>query len=136
MSLPPFTIRNLKTAFTGCLAVSSLAISAPAFSQTVDVKDIQHLNCTQQEQQLICKIQSVGNSNPESLLDAKPAIAQRTYLLGSSFDQTLADFLLALALVGAPLAAIAAIFWFDQRSATLQEQVEALERIWSQTSQD
>jgi hypothetical protein len=48
----------------------------------------------------------------------------------------LADFLLALALVGAPLAAIAAIFWFDQRSATLQEQVEALERIWSQTSQD
>ncbi|HBE19868.1 MAG TPA: hypothetical protein DEG17_11135 [Cyanobacteria bacterium UBA11149] len=127
-----------------CLTAASIAIAVPVpsgLSQTIQAEDIEHLSCTKQGQKLICDIETMDSQTAPSRSPSEQqlSVPTRTYLLSPNLDEKLANILLGISFIGLPVGLILLILWFDKHAAEqdsqLQSQIEALERIWNQTSQ-
>lgn len=143
---------------TVCLAASGLLAPAQAAfgyeaDQQIQGKEVQHLVCVKQGQQLLCNVEASpdGESDREltqsqgSVQDAKATGSPKAYtatvvpqLITPTQQAFIGNALLGLSYL-VPCGLVLGLFMYDKysayRLAVLNEQVERLEKLWKQSTQ-
>ncbi len=115
----------------GLIASGLLSIAPAAFAQATRSQapaDVERLTCVKDAQGLMCKAEE-HDSQAVATGAATPAIVNSEQL-GRWSDALLACLYFVL-----PTGLGLAVFLSDKRSELLREQIERLEKLWSQTPQ-
>jgi hypothetical protein len=149
---------KLLNLLTVCLAASGLLVPAQAAfghdaNQRSDGKDVQHLVCVKQGQQLLCDVQTSPDGDERSELtqsqgsvqDAKATQSPKSntalvvpQLITPAQQAFIENILLGLSYF-LPCGLVLGLFLYDKysayRLAVLDEQVERLEKLWQKSTQ-
>ncbi len=142
---------------TICLATSGLLAPATAtFGQNVgrkiNLESAEHLVCVKEEQHLLCDVENsrqrdkkeAGNQAAVKLAKVSVPLKSSTVtvvgqLLSPAQQKTIANMILGFSYLVLPCGLALGIFLYDKyfvyRSAVLNEQIEFLERLWKQSTE-
>jgi hypothetical protein len=142
---------------TICLATSGLlALAIAAFGHNVgrkiNVESAEHLVCLKEEQHLLCGVEKsrqpdkkeAGNQAAVKLAKVPVPLKSSTVtvvgqLLSPAQQHTIANMILGFSYLVLPCGLALGIFLYDKyfiyRSAVLNEQIEFLERLWKQSTE-
>jgi len=142
---------------TICLATSGLlALATATFGQNVgrkiNVESAQPLVCVKEEQHLLCDVEKsrqpdkkeAGNQAAVKLAQVPVPLKSSTVtavgqLLSPAQQKTIANMILGFSYLVLPCGLALGIFLYDKyfvyRSAVLNEQIEFLERLWKQSTE-
>ena len=115
----------------GLVTSGLLAIAPAAFAQATKSQgsaEVEHLTCVKDAQGLMCKAQD--RDSQVAAINTKVAPIMNSEQLGHWSDALLACLYFVL-----PTGLGLAVFLSDKRSEFLSEQIERLEKLWSQTPQ-